>query len=222
MEHAKAQQQLPFEYDHASSTRCIPLDPRAWWLMLLLSLSLTSCASQPSETRPEVASSAAVYPAFPSLYSGGVRPPDDMVMHRIDEVDAAAAGALHHESGRAVLRFTHAGCGFVEAEPLLRSLPTGSAPDCRDFHRETFERRRQRILRVEADTYIIEVRNAGGERALGFWLREHRQHSPRTYISYGGVAPDQSARFTVTLPPGEYLYSCPLSPSADYLLRVTP
>lgn len=222
MEHAKEQRHLqgaprpPLSRCHLAALVC------HCTRLTLVALLLSSCASQPPDARPSRGSAAAIYPAFPSLYSGGIRPPDDMVMHRIDEVDAAAAGVLRHDAGEAILGFTHAGCGFAEAEPLLRDLQTGEAAGCRDFHRETFERRRQRILRVEAGTYIIEVRNAGGQRPLGFWLREHRQHSPRTYISFGGVAPGESARFTVVLPPGEYLYSCPLSPSADYLLRVIP
>ena len=109
-------------------------------------------------------------------------------------------------------------CRILEAEPDWESEAT-TAEACRTENLQTFEARAQQVLRIPAGTYEIEVSNPGVERNLGFWLRPSDEPEV-TLATGGGIGPGESDIFEVQLTPGEYLYSCPVSPTPDYLLIV--
>lgn len=137
------------------------------------------------------------------------------------EVSADHAGVLRLGEGSgdasAGVHWELRPCRFAHAEPGF----TTDAPDghCRDVNQTTMDERAQRALVLSPGTWVVTVTNDAFDRELGLWLRS--TEAPEVpIISAGGIARGESRQFTVALTPGEYIYSCPLSPTPDYTLIV--
>lgn len=167
----------------------------------------------PAVTAPEI--DEPYLPPVPTV-TAGPRGPMEMTLVVRAETTAAEAGALVVAAPpRLVL--TLAPCHFTEAEPDFE--PVVSEQDCRAVNRTSFEGRSQRALVVPPGDYEIEVHNAAFDRDLGFWLRREDDWSISA-VSAGGVPSGGSRSWLVSLTPGRWIYSCPLSPTPDYLLIV--
>ena len=83
------------------------------------------------------------------------------------------------------------------------------------------------MLRLKPGEYIFRVTNKDVPYSLGFLLRSkgYDWANPihkltKTSISGGGMTTGKTLEYTVTLKPGEYVYSCPLNTTPDYRLIV--
>jgi hypothetical protein len=124
-----------------------------------------------------------------------------------------------------VIKLTQTSCQFVEIEGVDHGFRSKSAEDCRRINRETGAERlaKARVLELEPGEYIFRVKNKNVPYALGFWLRGKalgRLTLPG--VSGGGLRAGESRDYPVSLVEGEYLYSCPLNPTPNYLLIVRP
>lgn len=185
---------------------------------------------QPVQAPSRVESAAPVAPAAPAVpppapaarqpYDplASVRSPTDLTLAPLQRVDAVAAGVARPGGARGTLHLTVDGCRIVEPEPLA---PTASSDvaTCRRSVREDFDDRGQRVLVVPAGSWEIVVDNVRTERDAGLWLRDARAPE-RTLVSAGGIAAGGTARYEVELTPGQWIYSCPITPTPDYLLVV--
>ncbi len=187
---------------------------------------------QPVEAPPAAATEASTAPTVTALPArvpapasrqpydplASVRSPTDLTLVPLQRVDAVAAGIARPGGTRGTLHLTIDGCRIVEPEPLA---PTASsdAATCRRSVREDFDGRGQRVLVVPAGSWEIVVDNARAERDGGLWLRDARAPE-RTLVSAGGIAAGGTARYEVELTPGQWIYSCPVTPTPDYLLVV--
>lgn len=134
-------------------------------------------------------------------------------------------GALTAAGKPVVIELTQTSCQFVEIEGVDHGFKSKSAEDCRGINRETAAERltRAKILELQPGEYIFRVKNKNVPYELGFWLRGKalgRLTLPS--VSGGGLRPGQSRDYPVSLVEGEYLYSCPLNPTPNYLLIVRP
>lgn len=162
-------------------------------------------------------------PPVPTV-EDGPRAATELQVALADEISAEALGALapaREVGGVPRVLLTLEPCRFAPAE----TANSPSAPDpgtldhCRRANQAGFSARRAHALVVPPGTWELEVQNEAFDRALGLWLR--REDDPTdTRISAGGIPAGESRSFMVTLEPGRYLYSCPLSPTADYVLIV--
>lgn len=169
-------------------------------------------------TLPNLERPALRHPVVPLDRDTHVRAPDDLTVPTVAVVDAAAAGLVDGSTTPPTLRLTQAPCRFVEAEPDA-SWDAQVATDCRAFHQEQFDGRSHRALRLAPGSWQIAVTNASVGRDVGLWLRSE-DPSVAPLVSSGGVAPGETLTWAVELSPGRYLYSCPLNPTANYLIEV--
>ncbi len=148
----------------------------------------------------------------------GPRGPNELMLPVVDEVSAEELGAIERLDGALPrLNLTLEPCRFSPSED--GSVSTAGADHCRRANQVSFGERSQRALLVTPGRWEIAVENAGFDRELGFWLRpESAQSQP--VVSAGGIARGATRVWTVDLTPGRYVYSCPLSPTPDYLLVV--
>ena len=59
-----------------------------------------------------------------------------------------------------------------------------------------------------------------GLRSKGYDWRNPLHKVTKTSVSGGGLTQGKTKEYKVTLKPDEYVYSCPLNPTPDYLLVV--
>lgn len=207
------------------------------FLFAIVLLATAACAPSVTPSRPS-GPPAALAPAPAPLVvdvdtpelppvpvvADGPRAATELRVAVADEVSAEALGALapaHEVGGVPRVVLTLEPCRFAPAETAESpSVPEpGAADHCRRANQVGFAARRAHALVVPPGTWELEVQNDAFDRALGLWLR--REDDPTdTRISAGGIPAGESRSFTVTLEPGRYLYSCPLSPTADYVLIV--
>ncbi|MFT6395893.1 MAG: hypothetical protein ACJAYU_000635 [Bradymonadia bacterium] len=141
-----------------------------------------------------------------------------MLLSVTEELSAAEAGVLLVGPGANRLSFELDACRFTAAEPNWDAGET-EEDHCRNINRATVHNRSARALVVHPGEYEFLVSNSAFERPLGFWLR--REDDPNTPILTGGGAQfGASKSWSAELLPGRYIYSCPLSPTPDYLLIV--
>lgn len=142
----------------------------------------------------------------------------EMFLTVTEEVSAAEAGVLVVEPGANRLNFELDACRFTAAEPDWNA-GDAEAGHCREINRATVHSRGARALVVHPGEYEFQVTNSAFERPLGFWLR--REDDPNVPILTGGGASFGGHNsWSAELLPGRYVYSCPLSPTPDYLLIV--
>jgi hypothetical protein len=74
---------------------------------------------------------------------------------------------------------------------------------------------------LKAGTYQFQVTNRDVPYELGFYLRgEGLSQATLPKVSGGGLTPGKTQSYEITLKAGQYLFSCPLNPTPDYLIIV--
>lgn len=122
-----------------------------------------------------------------------------------------------------VITLTQTGCQFLEPEGKDHGYTTQSAEDCEKINAKRGDKRlkKSQTITLKAGTYHFDVENKNVPYTLGFWLRGAGfQRVLLPSVSGGGIEQGETKRYTVTLTPGKYVYSCPLNPTPDYALVV--
>lgn len=132
--------------------------------------------------------------------------------------DAKATGALSTDEQGATVRLVQRPCRFVEAEPGA-SFESSSAAQCKAINDKTLAERKQHALKLPAGKLTFVVSSEEVPYELGFWIRPYDEPE-RALVQGGGILSGSPKTYEVTLPPGKYLYSCPLNPTPDYVLIV--
>ncbi len=125
------------------------------------------------------------------------------------------------EADASVVELTQTPCTIIEAEVSPRRFISNSIEDCKRINAETADGRDFKVLRLTAGKTVFRVTNKDVPYPLGFWLRGKglgRLTLPS--VAGGGLDTGATKEYAVELVPGEYLYSCPLNPTPDYLLVV--
>ena len=119
---------------------------------------------------------------------------------------------------------TQVPCQFLESEGVDRGYTSRSIRDCEALNAKTAEKRlaEAKTIRLRPGKYVFHVVNQNVPYELGFWLRGATLRSRATLpsVSGGGIMPGGSRDYEIELTPGEYVYSCPLNPTPDYVLIV--
>ena len=129
-----------------------------------------------------------------------------------------------------VIDLTQIPCQFIESENGVdHGFTSRKKADCEAINAKTGAARlgKATALELKPGRYVFRVANKNVPYELGFWLREHDYNwkNPlhkltKTSVSGGGLMMGQTRSYEVELAPGEYLYSCPLNTTPDYLLVV--
>ncbi len=123
----------------------------------------------------------------------------------------------------ATISLTQTGCQFLEPEGVDHQFMVTNAADCKAINKKSGKERLKNAkpLRLKAGTYTFMVTNKNVTYPLGFWLRGKGLQEPALpSVSGGGLTLGKTNSYTITLEPGEYIYSCPLNPTPDYPLVV--
>ena len=154
---------------------------------------------------------------------------------RLWTVLAGAALAVGLSQGadaqnRTVIDITQVACQFLESENGVdHDYTTMAKADCERINAESGEQRlaEAEILKLSAGDYTFRVTNVDVPYELGFWIREEDYNwrnpvhqATKTSVSGGGLTAGTTKDYNVSLEPGEYLYSCPLNTTPNYLLIV--
>ncbi len=121
-----------------------------------------------------------------------------------------------------VIELTQTSCQFLESEGANLDFEAASAEDCKQINSETADSRTAQPLTIPAGDYTFRVTNEGVPYEVGFYLRGAGLTGltlPK--VSGGGLFEGDTQDYTVSLKPGEYVYSCPLNPTLRYPLTVT-
>jgi len=126
-----------------------------------------------------------------------------------------------------VITLTQLPCQFLQSEDGHdRGYRSTSADECKQINAATGEQRVANAtpLTLKAGDYIFRVTNKNVPYSLGFWLRGDGLLARATLpsVSGGGLETGTTLDYRIHLTPGEYRYSCPLNPTPDYKLVVTP
>jgi hypothetical protein len=129
-----------------------------------------------------------------------------------------------------VINLTQVGCQFIESENgKNRGYSPAKKADCVEINGKTGDKRlgEAKVLELKAGEHTFRVVNKNVPYELGFWLRSkgYDWRNPvhkltKISVSGGGLVQGMSKDYTVTLKPGEYVYSCPLNTTPDYKLVV--
>jgi len=144
------------------------------------------------------------------------------------QTNAPVAKLAAHSAN--VINLTQVGCQFIESEngKNLGYSPAKKA-DCVAINGKTGDKRlgEAKVLELEPGEHTFRVVNKNVPYELGFWLRSkgcdwrNPVHKlTKISVSGGGLVQRMSKDYTVTLQPGEYVYSCPLNTRPDYKLVV--
>ncbi len=123
-----------------------------------------------------------------------------------------------------MIHLTQTNCQFIEAENGLdHHYSSRSTDDCVRLNENSADQRlaKAKVLRLKAGYYLFRVKNRDVPYVLGFWLRGaglSRLTLPA--VSGGGITTGQTRDYAIALEAGEYVYSCPLNPTPDYILIV--
>lgn len=144
------------------------------------------------------------------------------------QTNAPVAKLAAHSAN--VINLTQVGCQFIESENgknLGYSLAKKAG--CVEINGKTGDKRlgEAKVLELESGEHTFRVVNKNVPYELGFWLRSkgYDWRNPvhkltKISVSGGGLVQRMSKDYTVTLQPGEYVYSCPLNTRPDYKLVV--
>ncbi|WP_282605497.1 hypothetical protein [Pelagibius sp. Alg239-R121] len=123
-----------------------------------------------------------------------------------------------------VIEITQTPCQFLEVEGVDHGFSTSKRADCDKINMESGAERvgKAQKLTLKPGKYIFRVSNRNVPYSVGFWLRgdglANRAMLPS--VSGAGLAEGVTKDYEITLKPGEYVYSCPLNPTPDYVLNV--
>lgn len=137
----------------------------------------------------------------------------------------AVAFAAHASEQPTVIELTQTGCQFIESENNVdRGYTPTEKVDCETVNDETADARLSEAepLHLAPGKYVFRVTNADVPYMLGFYLRAEsaleRPFLPST--SGGGLHEGVTQDYEIELEAGEYVYSCPLNTTPDYVLIV--
>lgn len=123
-----------------------------------------------------------------------------------------------------VIEITQAPCQFVEIEGIDHGYSTSKRADCDEINMKSGAERvgKAKKLTLKPGKYIFRVSNKNVPYTVGFWLRGNglANRAMLPSVSGSGLTEGTTKDYEVTLKPGEYVYSCPLNPTPDYLLSV--
>lgn len=125
-----------------------------------------------------------------------------------------------------IIELTQVSCQFLESERGIdHGFQSQSADDCEAINSETGDARldKAKTLSLNPGKYVFRVTNKDVPYELGFWLRGKGVigYASLPSVSGGGLSTGTTKDYVIDLEPGEYLYSCPLNPTPDYILVVT-
>jgi hypothetical protein len=131
----------------------------------------------------------------------------------------------HAQAAPTVIDLTQTGCQFLEPEGTDHNFQTDAAQDCKTINAQTGSERlgASKPLELKPGSYIFRVTNKNVPYELGFYLRGSglgRLTLPK--VSGGGLTTGKTIDYTIDLKEGSYVYSCPLNPTPDYPIVVTP
>ncbi len=136
--------------------------------------------------------------------------------------DAQFQLAVEEIDGQNVIELTQTPCQFLESEGEDLDFTSASAADCKELNSQTSDQRMAQPLTIPAGDYTFRVTNENVPYEVGFYLRGAGLGGltlPK--VSGGGLFEGDTKDYTVSLRPGEYVYSCPLNPTLRYPLTVT-
>ena len=152
-------------------------------------------------------------------------------MRKSNQIFSGALVAAAFATGSAVaaptvVELTQVACQFVESENGVdHDFKTTQKADCEAINAKNAENRLQEAkpLQLKAGDYVFKVTNKDVPYMLGFWLR-NKGYNPLnpvdkltgTSVSGGGLNPGVTLDYDVTLKPGEYGYSCPMTTTSEY------
>jgi hypothetical protein len=120
-----------------------------------------------------------------------------------------------------VIELNQTPCVIVEAEKAPKQYDSKSYNDCARINKLTKGKRILRPLNLKPGKTIFRVTNKNVPYELGFWLRgQGLRRVTLPSVSGGGLHKGVTHDYVIDLEPGNYLYSCPLNPTPDYLLTV--
>ena len=124
-----------------------------------------------------------------------------------------------------VVELTEVPCQFLEPERgENHGFKSIKRSDCEAINAESADKRlaAAKILRLKPGHHIFRVTNRSVPYETGFWLRGNgvldRLSLPS--VKGGGVQVGKTRDFEILLEEGEYVYSCPFSPTPPYRLIV--
>ena len=128
-----------------------------------------------------------------------------------------------------VIELTQTGCQFLEPEGTDHHYKTASKSDCEAINAKTADERlaKSEVMTLKPGDYVFRVTNKNVPYELGFWFRDkdYDWSNPlhkltKTSVSGGGLVTGKTQDYTVSLKPGEYVFSCPLNTTPDYRVVV--
>jgi len=137
---------------------------------------------------------------------------------------AGALAAPAHAAGDAahVVTLTQVPCQFLESEGGKDlGYKSTKAADCEAINGRTAKQRLSaaKPLELAPGRYVFRVTNRNVPYPLGFWLRGaslvERARLPG--VSGGGLETGKTQDYAIELRPGNYVFSCPLNPTPDYV-----
>lgn len=140
---------------------------------------------------------------------------------------AGALAAPVHATGDAaqVVTLTQVPCQFLESEGGKDlGYKSTKAADCEAINGRTAKQRLSaaKPLELAPGKHVFRVTNRDVPYPLGFWLRGaslvDRARLPS--VSGGGLDTGKTQDYAIELKPGNYVFSCPLNPTPDYVLIV--
>ncbi|MEH6825842.1 MAG: hypothetical protein V7629_18260 [Motiliproteus sp.] len=137
----------------------------------------------------------------------------------------ATTALLQGAAASTLIELTQVSCQFLESEAgTHHGFNSASAEDCKQINARTAAARLEKAtpLILKPAKYTFRVTNRDVPYPLGFWLRGKSLLGRATLpsVSGGGMTTGTTLDYEIELKPGEYLYSCPLNPTLDYLLIV--
>lgn len=162
------------------------------------------------DKRSRPARPAVLSAAFAAAVLGG------MIAGNVPAVEAATDAT--------VIEITQAPCQFLEMEGADHGYSTSKRADCEAINMKSGAERlgNAQKLTLKPGKYIFRVSNKNVPYTVGFWLRGNglANRAMLPSVSGAGLTEGTTKDYEVTLKPGEYVYSCPLNPTPDYLLSV--
>ena len=142
-------------------------------------------------------------------------------------IAAGALGSMSAGPARAaeMIELTQTPCQFLEPETKDHGYRSTKKADCEAENKRSEKARlaAAKTITLKPGAYVFRVTNKNVSYPLGFWLRGdgllNRANLPS--VSGGGLTTGKSKDYTITLKPGEYVFSCPLNTTPDYKLVVT-
>jgi len=142
----------------------------------------------------------------------------------VNNVSASEAIKPTQRTLTQTINLTQTSCQFIESENGFDQHFKGRTfNDCERLNERAADQRlaKSAVLRLKAGDYLFRVKNRDVPYPLGFWLRgSGLSRFSLPSVSGGGIAAGQTNEYAIALEPGEYIYSCPLNPTPDYILIV--